>query len=208
MKKIFNTKGVTLAEIMVTMAVLLMVFIIAASSDMDKQKKREEFYKNVGQAVTLMRTSRNYAISNEVFDAEGGGNPTVPEGGFGVFVEKIDSPEPSASFTLFIDIKDENGDLTPNGKFDISHDEILNTFTMSSGSYIETMSANGTNFATGEKEVVIIFTPPSADMHINKNNGSANDFNELEIVFSCSLSRFYFKVNSISKFFETRKEVI
>lgn len=205
MNKIKNTRGFTLAELLAIIILTSILVTLAIRSADTNSKKREMFLSNFNQVITLFKTARNMAMSNEQVSISLGSEPFVPEGGFGIHVD-IDNK----IFTLFADTHDgtevdKNIPNGPNGRYDNDFDVLISnyqSFTITDELIeIQGVKADNDDFDSSENEIVVIFKPSDGEMIINKNDG--NNFTQLEITFISPVANRKLIINKISKFINT-----
>lgn len=189
MKMLRNIKGVTLAEMIIVMAIVGIIFAIG-SNTYRGQREVVEFNNSLTEVIGMMKTARNYAITSRQVndDSQPAGQELyIPEEGYGIYFEQSSTPGIS-KVILFAN----TSTTSPDAKVNQYDDDSTNPDDITEVEYI---LPDNTNFEgiysdkgiTSEGDrAVIIFKPPLADTYIATNDapaGSTFSYSEIDTLY-------------------------
>ncbi len=184
----FKTKGFTLLELLLVIAVMALLSITALSSLMSSQNQFR-FKSVVNESENILRTIRNYALSNKPA-------PTEAAQQYGAVIDASEG-----SITIF-------GDTNGNGAYDPptnpqteGKDHLFKTYTIPANSGTYELYNGDTQVSSTDPEtpvtLTIFYQPTTANFSIFETGGESV-FNEryvaLKIIDAADTSRFNYIV--------------
>ena len=192
----FENRGFTLIELIAAMVLMaLFVFFALKQSDTTIQsRKREKFFNAVDRVLTHFRAARADAVANRLV------NGIVPEGGYGVFLNRQSPFE--MRVVRFVDDHDAAGTDAPAGnkQFDDGFDTVLAEEIISTP---WNWNFQNTDPAPDPIDTFsLFFFSPDAKLRLSDNT-PASDIRKTEMFFDFNgkTSR-KICLNRISRFFE------
>ncbi|MBN1258695.1 prepilin-type N-terminal cleavage/methylation domain-containing protein [Candidatus Peregrinibacteria bacterium] len=146
-----NKKAFTIAELILVIAIIGILFGIAGNTYRN-QRSRYEFNDSLQRVISLINTARNYAVTSR--SAYVGNVPTIPPEGYGVYIEKS-ATAGGSKIILFANTGSDNN------KYD-NTDVIEETYTIPKATVFEALTGD----VSGTSKAVIIFRPPLAEVFI------------------------------------------
>ena len=195
-----STRGFTLVELIVSMAIMTMMGLafLAQSEATVERQKRQEFYTAVEDVLSAMRTARTGAITSRTFGIE----QEAPEGGFGVHLELQDNGR-RLVVTEFVDDSDDLGGSGHNGAYDAGNDSQLSQRTITSHWLTEfgEHHPDPGPLDTNKSEITVLFKAPDAEMVITDNE-PGRELTSAEIYFQYEGTQRLICLNKVSRFVE------
>ncbi|QQS58939.1 type II secretion system protein [Candidatus Peregrinibacteria bacterium] len=195
-------------ELIVSIAIvsLLTTGMIAFSQTMAERSKRSQFQTDVEEILTFFRRARSDAIGNRLVNGE------VPEGGFGVQLQKVSSDgHNKIRMTYFVDDYDNDiGGAGNDGVYTEGQDtrleqrEIQMFWTFVPRNPIPDPDHPEYPSATVDDEgaITVFFIPPNAESIINHGGDDQNDLRSIDLRFQYRETIKNICLNRISRFLE------
>ena len=173
-------KGFTIVELMVVIIIITIVTSIGTNT-YQAQRRQVRYNDSVLKVVTMIKQARNYAVtSRAVYDeCEVGNESYVPAEGYGVYIERGETPgqsrvvlfantqiDDAIELNQFDEVLDPCDSDLIEDEYTLPLDTILNDLLTE----ISGPTPLDSNTNADENEAVIIFRPPLSDTTLAAND--------------------------------------
>jgi type II secretory pathway pseudopilin PulG len=169
-KNIKNTKGITLAELVLVIGIIAVLTAIFAGT-YRSQSESLKYTNSLNQVVSMIKTARNYAVTSRA--AFVNNELVVPPEGYGLYIERSNDPGKS-KLVLFANVSAENP-VEKADQFDFDDEDAFPDDVIEEEYYFpvdtifEAILMGDKSTPIGDR-AVIIFRPPIADAFIANND--------------------------------------